>query len=221
MLPLPELETGRKYKSCCGKIICSGCIHAVAKRDGGVGLCPFCRSPNRFESDEEIVEQMKKRIKAGDAEAMYGLGNDYSEGYYGLPQDYAKALELWHQAAELGHAKAYYSIGMAYYRGDGVEIDERKIRYYWTLAAIGGDVESRHNLGAIEINAGNAVKHFMIAAGVGYKASLSAIQEMFKNGEATKDDYAKALRAYQSNLIEIKSAQRDEAAAANDCYKYY
>ena len=30
---------------------------------------------------------------------------------------------------------------------------------------------------------------------------------------ATKDDYAKALRSYQSYLDEIKSGQRDEAAA--------
>ena len=45
MLLLPSLDTGPKYKSCCGKDICSGCIHAVQIRDGGVGLCPFCRTP--------------------------------------------------------------------------------------------------------------------------------------------------------------------------------
>ena len=41
------------------------------------------------------------------------------------------------------------------------------------------------------------------------------------NRGATKDDYAKALRAYQANLVEIKSPQRDQAAAFNDAYKYY
>ena len=41
------------------------------------------------------------------------------------------------------------------------------------------------------------------------------------NGDATKNDYAKALLSYQANLVEIKSAQRDEAAAVNDDYKYY
>ena len=30
ILPLPSLITGSKYRACCGKIICSGCIHAVA-----------------------------------------------------------------------------------------------------------------------------------------------------------------------------------------------
>ena len=42
------------------------------------------------------------------------------------------------------------------------------------------------------------------------------------NGYATKDDYAKALRAHQKYVDGIKSAQRDEAASAydNDKYRY-
>ena len=39
--------------------------------------------------------------------------------------------------------------------------------------------------------------------------------------DATKDDYTQALRAYQAYVVEIKSPQRDEAAAFNDAYKYY
>ena len=40
------------------------------------------------------------------------------------------------------------------------------------------------------------------------------------NGDATKDDYTKALRSYQAYLVEIKSAQRDQATAADENYKY-
>ena len=109
MIPLPTLVSGRKYKSCCGKMICSGCIHAVEKRDG-VGLCPFCRTPTPT-SDKEMIEQYKKRMELGDAQAIYNLGCWYYNGRYGLPQDHAKALELWHRAAELGSAKSYYNIG--------------------------------------------------------------------------------------------------------------
>ena len=36
---------------------------------------------------------------------------------------------------------------------------------------------------------------------------------MYKNGYATKDDYATALHSYQSYLDEIKSDQRDQAVA--------
>ena len=223
MLLLPSLHTGYKYRGCCGNRICSGCIHAVFLRDGGVSLCPFCRTPGPT-SDEEVIESINTRMQLDDAEAIHNLGSCYSDGSRELPQDYAKALELWHQAAELGHTESYYCIGSAYYFDRGVERDEKKAIHYWELAAMGGLVEARHNLGALDFNAGNmnrALKHFMIAAGSGYNDSLDTIQAMFNNGQATKDDYAKALRVYKENLVEIESKQRDEAAAFDDDYKYY
>ena len=222
MLLLPSLHTGSKDSACCGKRICSGCIYAVAKRDGGVGLCPFCRTPTP--NLEELIEQYKKRMKLDDVKAIYNLGCCYSGGMHELPQNRAKALELWHQAGELGSAPSYYNIGGAYHAGNGVERDEKKAVHYWELAAMEGHAMARHNVGAKEGQAGNmdkAVKHFMIAAGVGYNDSLEKIKQMFMNGQATKDEYAKALRAYQENLAEIKSPQRDEAAAFDDRYKYY
>ena len=41
------------------------------------------------------------------------------------------------------------------------------------------------------------------------------------NGHATKDDYARGLRAHQKYVDGIKSAQRDDAALFdNDMYRY-
>ena len=59
-----------------------------------------------------------------------------------------------------------------------------------------------------------ALKHYMIAAESGESDSLKKIRKLYTNGHATKDDYAKALRAYQTYLAEIKSTQRDAASAA-------
>ena len=42
------------------------------------------------------------------------------------------------------------------------------------------------------------------------------IQKLYKDGHATKDDYAKALKAYQAYISEIKSDQRDAAAARRE-----
>ena len=219
MLLLPSLHTGSKYKGCCGKRICSGCIYAVAVRDGGLGLCPFCRTPTP--TSEELIEQYKKRVEVDDAAAMHNLGCCYYHGSDGLPQDHAKAVQLWHQAANAG---AYNNIGNAYYVGNGVERDEKKAEYYDELAAMVGHVLARHNLGCMELRARNfdrALKHFMVAAGSGFTRSLEQVKQLFINGEATKDDYAKALQVYQASLVEIKSPQRDEAAAFHERYKYY
>ena len=223
MLPLPELDTGSKYRSCCGKRLCSGCIYAVATRDG-VGLCPFCRTPTP--TPEGAIEQNNKRTELDDADAIYGRGCDYYHAAHGLPRDYEKAVKLWHRAGELGHAAAYFNIANAYRRnGNGMERDEvHKAKHYYELAAMGGNIEARHNLGVFELHGGNydrALKHFILASSGGMKASLSGIQEMFKKGVATKDDYTQALRTYQAYLNEIKSPQRDEAATFSEEYKYY
>ena len=141
MLLLPSLFTGRKYSACCGKRICSGCVHAVAKRDGGVGLCPFCRTP--APTPDEIVVQYKKRVEVDDAEAIRNLGVYYSGGMYGVPQNHAKALELWYQATELGNTTSYYNIGGAYYQGNGVERDEKKAVHYYGASSNGRTCTSK------------------------------------------------------------------------------
>ena len=67
-----------------------------------------------------------------------------------------------------------------------------------------------------------ALKHHIIAAECGYNDSLKKIRQFYTNGDATKDDYAKALRAYQKYVDGIKSPQRDEAAAFDSVmYRYY
>ena len=225
-LRLPYLESGSTYMPCCGKELCTGCVHAfqsrIAKRKDD--KCPFCRAPTP-KSDEEIIKRLEKRMELNDAEAIYNIGCHYCNGHYGLPRDHAKALELWNQAAKLGHADAICNVANAYRTGRGVERDEKKAEHYAELAAIEGEAKARYNLGVMEFQSDNynrALKHFMIAARDGYSNSLEGIKIMYKNGDATKDDYAKALRSYRAYLDEIKSDQRDEAAASTrEEYRYY
>ena len=128
-LRIPSLGSGQVYMACCGKVICRGCVHAADVRDKKrVGsLCPFCRTPTPT-SEREMIERYKVRMKMNDADAIYNLGAFYTEGQYGLPQNYAKALELCHRAAELGFADSYYAIGNAYRNGRGVERDMKNAR---------------------------------------------------------------------------------------------
>ena len=224
-LRMPLLGTGRTYMSCCGKMICRGCVHAFKSRATrkNYPLCPFCRVPCPS-TNEEYVKRLQKRTELNDAKAIFNLGGSYCQGRFGLTQDHAKALKLFHRAAELGDAGANYSIGIAHQRGDFVEIDDKKARHYYELAAIGGYVTARHNLGCLEGNAGNiirALKHWMIAAKDGDFASLQKVKRLYSEGHATEDDYTEALHSYEAYLDEVKSDQRDEAAAALDGYVYY
>ena len=135
-------------------------------------------------------------MKANDAEAIFTIGQYHSDGELGFEQDYTKALEYWHRASELGHAGAYYNIGVAHSRGDGVEEDSKKALHYYELAAIRGDISARYNLGNNEWRANNidkAVKHYQIAVRGGCADSLCRIRELYSNGETDKKTHSLAV----------------------------
>ena len=54
----------------------------------------------------------------------------------------------------------------------------------------------------------------MISAKMGLKMSLDTIKAMFIDGNATKAQYAEALKGYQNAVEEMKSPERDEAVAS-------
>ena len=223
----PYLNTGWRYQPCCGKVICSGCLHAPVYDNQGNEVaeekCAFCRTPTP-KSSGEAVERLKKRVAADDAKAIHITGCCHFKGLNGYPQDVDQALELWHRSGELGRTDAYATIGLAYENGDGVERDKKKATYYYELAAMKGDADARCNLGNDEAKAGNidrALKHYMIAATWGHDGALEMIKELYSNGHATKDNYTKALQSYQEYSGEIKSVQRDKAAAFSEKYRYY
>ncbi|KAL7529420.1 hypothetical protein ACHAXR_005123 [Thalassiosira sp. AJA248-18] len=212
-LPLNSWEMC--YQSCCGKLMCAGCICAdILTRGNREWFCPFCRTP-RAASDEEGIERIKKRIEAGDAIAMNTLGLRYSSGD-GVPQDSNKALELWQRAAQLGCAESHYNIAEAYFNGEDVEKD---FIHHWELAAMGGHVGARYNLGILEENEGDmnrALKHFMILAELGHNESLQKIQNGFSDGHVTEDEFfEKTLRAHKESTDEMQSDQRDAARQYN------
>ena len=181
--------------------------------------CPFCRTPLAT-TDEENIERLKKRMEVGDAYAFFAMGNYYDRGEFGVPQDSAKAVEFWHKGGKFG----YNNIGNAYDTGEGIERDEKMAKHYFELAAMEGDVAARYNLGANEYDACNydrALKHYMLAVRGGQTQAVKKIQELYMEGHATKDHYANALRSHQVYLNEIKSDQRDKAAAFHDDCSYY
>ena len=221
MLPPPVYgnHTGMTFYSCCGKHICNGCIYAMIETGGkNMKLCPFCKT-SQARSEEEELQWVKKLMEKGNAYAFYQLAGYYAQGIYDLPQNQAKVNELYLKAGELGCANAYYNLGIAYQEGTGVEVDKKKAKHYYELAAMGGNLEARHNLGCFEGQAGNyqqAFKHFIISASAGYKDSLGVIKHGYTSGHVTKEEYANTLREYQKNQDETKSEARDIALAVRN-----
>ena len=55
-LRMPSSISGSTYMSCCGKVICCGCIYANANSDPDKQLCAFCRTP--APELEETIERI-------------------------------------------------------------------------------------------------------------------------------------------------------------------
>ena len=219
MLPPPLYDnyTGMNFHSCCGKRICIGCEYAMHERGGkNMKRCPFCRTPEA-KSDKEHTERLTKTMEKGNGRAFYVRAGCYAQGINGFPQDSAKANELFLKAGELGCADGYCNLGSAYYQGLGVEIDKKKAKNYYEIAAMKGVVQARHNLGCMEGHTGNykrAHKHFIIAAKAGGGNSLENVKQGYMDGNITKGEYANTLRAYQKSQDEMKSDARDKALAS-------
>jgi TPR repeat protein len=175
------------------------------------------------------MSQIHKRAELGDGEAYFQLGTMH---YYGkddlnVTKDEAKGVEYSLRAGELGCTKAYVLVAEAYKDGKGVDTnaqDDKKSRHYYELAAMGGNVRTRARLGYLESQRGDnkAIRHWLIGCGHGSIGCLENIKRAYMRGllGAKKNGYEMALRMYQSHLEEIKSDQRDRAAAFHYEYKY-
>ncbi|EJK60522.1 hypothetical protein THAOC_19104 [Thalassiosira oceanica] len=208
------VEKHSKLEPCCLKTVCDGCVLASAKRGMG-NMCAFCRTATP-DDDQARLTLVRKRVHAKDPVATKCLANAYYYGNHGLQQDLPRAIELWTEAASLGEWNAHYRLGCIYYIGDGVEQNKGKAIRHLQHAAIHGFPESRFMLGLHEYENGNyelAVQHSVISAKMGYEDSLNGIKAMFTKGYATKAQYAKALKGYQTASEETKSPQREEAKA--------
>ena len=212
-LPLPIDHNKSSFYTCCGKAICDGCAHADDTRQWEenrqqLTSCPFCRHIIP-ETDEESNKNIAKRAKANDPGALTQMGKiRCDEG------DFDAAYEYFTKAAELGDANAHYNLSIMYREGEGVEKDEKKQVYHFEEAAVRGHPDARHFLGRYEVMNGRsdrAVKHFIIAANLGYNNSIKALKECYKHKVISKDCFAAALRAHHAAVKATKSPQRDAA----------
>ena len=234
LLVLPEFNLCH-YKACCGKIICLGCMKGIIDeqnernkaeklKSNKLPLCPFCREPVET-SGEERMSRLHSRVyaKPDDCNALAILGFWYSEGKRNIiPQDIKYGIELLLRATELGSSQAYASLGDAYNpllaeSGEypGVEKDLLRSIHYYEMAAIGGEMKARFNLGVLNnrffFDDSITFKHFQIAASQGFDQALKAVQIGYMKGVISKGEFEATLRENYESKTAVNSIQRTEA----------
>ena len=223
MLPLPPQTSWHSLMSCCGKTICAGCAHEEKyvtlmeqTRNSATELihwdskCAFCRAPTP-DGEVDIFKRVMER--ADDVESIYYVGEQYMKGSL-VPRDYAKGVELFTRAANLGDGEACYELGWLYLEGKyGVSCDKAKAMLYFKRAAQKGYIEALMDLGDFEYQDNNvraAMKHWRIAAARGDENSVTKLIGCFELEKLLHSDLSWCLQAKDKVFIETKSEQRTE-----------
>ena len=226
MQVLPTHESLQTYAYCCGKTVCGSCgfqhkIKAIDENDKRAQkkqpqaprTCEFCRT-KLPESDEEILDRLRKRVELKDPEALFEMALYYRDGDSGLPVDQVKCIELLRESAGLGFPDALYQLGAFYATGMmGLEQNKEKGFKNFKEAAKEGDVFARHNIGVLEKEAGDFVasmSHWRLSAAGGYRKSMGALISRFEYGFLHHGDLAETLQAFYLSRAELKSKDRDE-----------
>jgi hypothetical protein len=98
----------------------------------------FCAWKGKVILAGESSAELEKKAAAGDAEAMYRLGDTYRWGF-GVEKNAEKASEWYTKAAEKGNAGAMDRLGGMYAEGQGVEKNAEKAVEWYTKAAEKGN----------------------------------------------------------------------------------
>lgn len=87
---------------------------------------------------EEALKYLQPAAEAGDASAMYVLGQMYASGR-GIAKDEKAASDLFLKAANLGDPNAQQSLGSALMLGEGIEQDMVEALKWFIISARAGN----------------------------------------------------------------------------------
>ncbi len=154
--------------------------------------------------------------EAGEAEYAYRLAETYRRGI-GVPQDYARAAELYRQAADQGHPGAQNALAGLYANGFGVARDAARAFELVSKAADSGQAEYLHTLATlIETGTGTgadparAAELYRQAADLGWMPARVALAVLYQEGKGVAQDIPHALELYTA------PAEAGDARAQNN-----
>ena len=233
--PFPFEPSESIYHTCCGELICNGCITAqkrtliigsnVKKPIGGskeeesefkkilsskqIMVCPFCRTEQPTNAKEELKRLWERIDEYKDPKAMRMLGSYYMNGDHGLTKIPKKAEELYQQAYDLGDDIAAYNLSLQ-------ASDEARRMKYLEEGVKRGNAHCNNCLGFLAAKSDNyeeAKRQFMSAARSGHKKAMSNLMLIYQTpgSVVSKEDLATTLRTHKAANDTRKSEPREYA----------
>lgn len=129
----------------------------------------------KIEEDRQRVGRLKECAALGEVDAMAELGVSYGKGWIGLAKDAELSFKWNMQAAREGHATAACRTAIAYLKGKGVVMNERRGCEHMFMAAVLGSEHACEFVGYCYANALNQ-----------YPTDLDAARYWFKKMDTCK-----------------------------------
>ncbi len=138
------------------------------------------------------------------AEELYKRAKNYQYGNGGLKKDLKKALELFMQAANKGHAKSMTDVGWMNENGFGTSRNMHVAFEYYQKAADKGERMAINNLGwmytkgnVVSVNYAKAVELYEKAIALGEPLAMTNLGWMYETGKGVPVDYSQAFKYYK------------------------
>lgn len=165
-----------------------------------------------FEGDGE-VEEVALGESENEADRLFYLALAYQYGDHGLTRDYAKAMQLYREAAEAGSVSAMANIGCMYRYGKGVATNDTRAVFWFKKAADGGDPLGIHMLALAEAFGIGTERNLMVAkyrllSNSGHAPSAEWLRKIVKDQDITTG-------------FELAVEEHDERIAALECAERY
>ncbi len=175
------------------------------------GLAYMRLDPNEKRHDPRQAAQfLEKAAGAGDAEAIFELGQLYEKGI-GVEQDVARAIELYEKAAAADFADAINDLGFLYFSGGtGVRKDMGKAIGFFRRAAELRQPEAMFNYAALIDDGEVAGKGPEDAAGYLYEALRSGNAEVLDQLTSDPEMFKPATRAALQRKLASRSLYQGE-----------
>ena len=163
--------------------------------------------------------RIRHQAIAGDAKAMYKMGEFYLRGKGVLPENNFLALDWFQKAANAGNADGAFMVASAYRSGlPGFPFDPEKAVHWDVEAALGGNPYAMADLargycegeGGLPKDDGSAVIWYRRSAAGGSADGMRGLARMFENGSGgLPKDVTQAVEWYR------------KAAAAKGTFNVY
>ena len=167
---------------------------------------------NPFQDTEEF-DWCLLTATQGDSVKQNRLGRMYQTGQ-GVSQDYAAALNWYHQSADQGNSDAQYNLGAMCEEGQGVPKDYSAAVGWYRLAVAQGHSDAQNNLGlmyfmgdGVPQDYSEALKWYRQSANQGNCSGQYNLGVMYEGGHSVLQDDVEAM-----NWFSISAKQGDPDA---------